>query len=84
MTEKETIVGLRPAGAAVAGAVIGGAFVGFAISAIIYVNKQRKTEAATNTPTDQQTPYAWYIWLFLILGILLILGAGGGLYYKKK
>ena len=77
-------MGLRPAGGAVAAAVIGGVLLGWSISAIIYVNKQRKTEAAANTPTDQQTPYAWYIWLFLILGILLILGSAGGLYYKKK
>jgi hypothetical protein len=82
MTEGgESVVGLVPAGGAVFSAAIGAALIGWSATTFYYIGQKRASE---NTTPDKMTPYPWYIWLGLILGIILVLASGGGVYYKKK
>lgn len=84
MTELESKVSLTNANAAIASAVIGAGIFGWAATYLYYNNKTIKAEKDANIPPDQQTKQAWWAWILLIIGLIMAIGAFGGVYYKKK
>lgn len=80
----ESGVTLTQANGGLVAAAIGGGLIGWISTYIYYTNKKIKAEKDANIPPDQQTKLQWWSYLLLIIGIILLLGSFGGVYYKKK
>jgi hypothetical protein len=84
MTTEETSVSLTNANSAIAAAVVGAGIFGWSVTYLYFNNKTIQAEKNANIPPDQQTVQPWWVYLLLVIGLIMALGAFGGVYYKKK